>query len=62
MRAPRGRIYFDLGEPVVIEGVTPAPEDVDMSKAAFDNDGFTEIERKNAGCHPTRPITRGRNQ
>ena len=36
MRGPRGRIYFDLGEPVVIEGVAPAPEDVDMSKAAFE--------------------------
>jgi glycerol-3-phosphate O-acyltransferase len=36
MRAPKGRIYFDLGEPVVIEGVTPPPEDIDMSKTAFE--------------------------
>ncbi len=36
MRAPKGRIYFDLGEPVVISGVTPPPEEVDMSKTAFE--------------------------
>ena len=36
LRAPRGRIYFDFGEPVVVEGVTPSPENVDMSKIAFE--------------------------
>jgi glycerol-3-phosphate O-acyltransferase len=36
MRAPKGRIYFDLGEPVVVKGVTPAPDEVDMSKLAFE--------------------------
>jgi glycerol-3-phosphate O-acyltransferase len=36
MRAPKGRIYFDFGEPVVIEGATPPPEEVDMSKLAFE--------------------------
>ncbi|MGI9248566.1 MAG: 1-acyl-sn-glycerol-3-phosphate acyltransferase, partial [Woeseiaceae bacterium] len=36
MRAPKGRIYFDFGEPVVIEGLTPPPEEVDMSKTAFE--------------------------
>ncbi|MDH3616648.1 MAG: glycerol-3-phosphate 1-O-acyltransferase [Gammaproteobacteria bacterium] len=36
MRAPKGRIYFDFGEPVVIAGATPPPEEVDMSKTAFE--------------------------
>ncbi|MCP4302784.1 MAG: glycerol-3-phosphate 1-O-acyltransferase [Gammaproteobacteria bacterium] len=36
MRAPKGRIYFDFGEPVVIEGATPPPDEVDMSKTVFE--------------------------
>lgn len=36
MRAPKGRIYFDFGEPVVIEGVTPDPDQVDIPKTAFE--------------------------
>jgi glycerol-3-phosphate O-acyltransferase len=36
MRAPKGRIYFDFGEPVVIDGATPPPEEVDMAKTAFE--------------------------
>ena len=36
LRAPMGRIYFDFGEPVVLKGVTPPPDQVDMSKIAFE--------------------------
>ncbi len=36
MRAPMGRIYFDFGEPVVLQGVTPPADKVDMSKIAFE--------------------------
>jgi len=36
LRAPMGRVYFDLGEPVVIKGPTPAPDDMDLSKTAFE--------------------------
>jgi len=36
LRAPMGRVYFDLGEPVVIKGLTPAPDDLDLSKTAFE--------------------------
>ena len=36
LRAPMGQVYFDLGEPVVIKGPTPAPDDMDLSKTAFE--------------------------
>lgn len=36
MKAPKGRIYFDLCEPVMIEGATPSPDEIDMSKLAFE--------------------------
>ena len=36
LRAPMGRVYLDFGEPVAIEGPTPAPDDVDLPKAAFE--------------------------
>lgn len=36
MRAPKGSVYLDIGEPVVIEGTTPPPDDVDFHKIAFE--------------------------
>lgn len=36
LRAPMGRIYFDFCEPVVIAGETPASENVDIAKTAFE--------------------------
>lgn len=36
MRAPKGSVYFDIGEPVVIEGATPPPDKVDFHKIAFE--------------------------
>ncbi len=36
MRAPKGSVYLDIGEPVVIEGTTPSPEKVDFHKIAFE--------------------------
>ncbi len=36
MRAPKGRVYLDIGEPVRIEGLTPPPESIDLPKIAFE--------------------------
>ncbi|MDJ0709043.1 MAG: glycerol-3-phosphate 1-O-acyltransferase [Woeseiaceae bacterium] len=36
MRAPKGRVYLDIGEPVKIEGLTPPPEEIDLPKIAFE--------------------------
>ena len=36
LKAPMGRIYFDFCEPVVIEGKTPPPDEVDIAKTAFE--------------------------
>ena len=36
LKAPMGRIYFDFCEPVVIEGKTPSPDEVDIAKTAFE--------------------------
>lgn len=36
LRAPLGRVYFDFGEPVVIEGPTPPADEVDLPKIAFE--------------------------
>jgi len=36
MRAPKGRVYLDIGEPVAIKGPTPSPETIDLHKIAFE--------------------------
>ena len=36
MRAPKGSVYLDIGEPVVIKGTTPPPDTIDLHKIAFE--------------------------